>query len=150
MAGWLSWGAGALVGILLFWPGTGIGETKTRVFAVANSESFKGDLPELRYARQDMQRFLRVLRFTGAVGQEQITSLVNPSVQKMRETLRKLSQEKSEADGTPARLVFYYSGHSDATGLHMKDGLFRRDELQTMMHLSKHSTAIAHVIDFGF
>lgn len=109
------------------------------VLAVANAESFDRDLPTLRYARDDAARFVRVMTHTGLVGSERAVTLVDASLSQIRAAFAQAAKRLRQKPGT---FIFYYTGHSDATGLHFADGLLRKEELHALIRSVPSDTRI--------
>jgi hypothetical protein len=116
---------------------------ETHVVAVASSQSFDSDLPELQYAFDDMQRFVEVMRKTGRVPVQNISSLANPTKAQFIATIQKLQVDRG------SKLIFYFSGHADAGGIHFRDAKLTRGLFHQLLGAVKVVTRIV-IIDSCF
>jgi hypothetical protein len=72
----------------------------------------------LRYATSDAKAIARVLRDLGGVGSNDMIQLADPNPQELREAFQRVrGRLASKAKGEKVQFIFYYSGHSDETGL---------------------------------
>lgn len=120
-------------------PSEGSDRGTTIVFAVASSRSFDTDLPDLRYAAADLERFLAAMREMGRISERQIVPLRNPTLKDFRTAVAELRKQQA------VKLIFYYSGHSDGNGLHLADGSLSRSELHDSLRAVASETRIAFV-----
>ncbi len=86
----------------------------------------------LKYAHQDARAVRDVLTSLGGVESSDQTLLLDPSVDDLTDTLDALADEIGEQMGR-AEVVFYYSGHSDETGLLIGEGHLLYPELRTQL-----------------
>ncbi len=109
-------------------------EANVHIVALANSESYDPALPVLKYATDDLERFVKVMERTGAVPARNVHRLIDGTSAKLRVLMNEVAKE-TKASGSPARskFIFYFTGHSDANGLHLADGLFRKDDLHELL-----------------
>lgn len=114
-----------------------VGLPSTQVLAVASSRSYDTDLPDLRYAATDLARFAGVMTEIGQIPANRTLRLTNPSVAEFRAAIAATKKSR------PAKFIFYYSGHSDANGLHLADGLLERRELHELLSSVQAETRIA-------
>ena len=112
------------------------GEAATQRFAlIAASNDGGADRVTLRYANSDAENFSRVLGELGGVLEANRVLLT--SVNRVRlamaldELRRTLAQAK--ASGDTIEVVFYYSGHSDETGLLLGSDRFDFRELRSAL-----------------
>lgn len=114
-----------------------------QVLAVGSNQSYVKTLKDLRFAEADAKRFADAMQTVGLVPSVRATVLTDASVKDFRDAFRQLvAQDKLESkEGNAARkFVFYYSGHSDDRGLHLKDGLISKSELHDELSgLSAHT-----------
>jgi uncharacterized caspase-like protein len=76
----------------------------------------------LRYAHSDAQAMDTVLRELGGVSSEDRMLLLDPSRDDIVAAFGQLALRVEAADNAQREVVFYYSGHSDGSGLLMPDG----------------------------
>ncbi len=114
-----------------------------QVLAVGSNQSFIKSLKDLRFAEADAKRFAAAMQTVGLVPSVRAQVLTDASVADFRDAFRQLvAQDKVDAkDGNVARkFIFYYSGHSDDKGLHLKDGMISKSELHDeLSSLSAHT-----------
>lgn len=110
-------------------------DTEIHVISVSSSKSFDTALPTLRFATDDGRRFIDALRTVGLVPKEAIHSLENPDRAAFRATFSDLRENalRPPLKTTFAKFYFYFSGHSDERGLHLKDGIISKDELHKLL-----------------
>lgn len=119
-------------------------EAPIYVLAVANSESFDPDLPVLKYPADDLRRFVHVMTRTGEVPGDHVFEVVDGTKAKFREVMSTIaSRVKTMSKNSRSKFVFYFTGHSDATGLHLADGLLPKDELHALIASIPAETRIA-------
>jgi hypothetical protein len=109
------------------------GATRTHVVAIGNDRGH-GDEAALAYAEHDAEALGRVLRQYGGVRAQDFVLVTGAGADEVRRTIeevnRRIRQETSSDDTT---LIVYYSGHADATGLHLGDSTLPYDELRTLV-----------------
>jgi hypothetical protein len=118
-----------------------------RVIAVGANHSFKASLPGLKFAERDAARFAAAMRTVGLVPETQVTFLSAPHIAELRRVLASVAQA---SDATaPSKLVFYFSGHAEESGLHVDDGMLSKGELHALLRSVHARTKIA-IIDSCF
>ncbi|SMF43666.1 caspase family protein [Pseudobacteriovorax antillogorgiicola] len=105
----------------------------TFVLAVSSPRSYDKSLPALRYSEKDSERFLSVMRSVGGVQPEHILQVDEPSVEQFREVFKKARSTLQDCPSCQGKFVFYYTGHSDKDGLHLKDGPMPKGELHQLL-----------------
>jgi hypothetical protein len=126
--------------------------TDVQVFAVGANTSFKKGLEPLKFAESDAQRFVEAMKTVGLVPQPRAAALTNPSVAEFREAIQVLikSQAAETGDDSQSRkFIFYFSGHSDDRGLHLRDGMITKSELHDELSAVRAHTKIA-ILDSCF
>jgi hypothetical protein len=96
----------------------------TRRFALLVGANMGGkERTELRYAQRDARAVATVLEQLGGVDHSDRVLLLEPSPEQLALALSQLEQRIGEASkhGQRTELLFYYSGHSDETGLLLGD-----------------------------
>ncbi len=90
-----------------------------RVALVIGANSGGEGRAKLKYAASDARAFASVLLELGGVQREDLSLLIDPSLADFRNAAVRLreSVERSSASGQRCELFFYYSGHSDESGL---------------------------------
>jgi len=90
-----------------------------RFALVAGSNAGGPGRVQLKYADSDARSIAAVLTELGGVSDSDLILLSNPGLPAFREALLQMRQRVSAAEsrGKDCQLVFYYSGHSDETGL---------------------------------
>ena len=116
------------------------------VLAVEESESFERGLPTLRFAAADAERFAAVMKATGTVPADHVMTVKEPTLAALRQSFAavdaKIESVRRGGGAKGARFIFYYTGHSDASGLHLADGLLRKDELHALIAAVRAETKI--------
>lgn len=113
-------------------------------FIVGSNSSFDDRLSKLQFAELDARRFAEAMSTVGLIPTRDATLLIAPSLTELRRAVLAKEQNK------PARkFMFYFSGHSDDAGLHLKDGIFTKSELHSFLSSVKANTKIA-ILDSCF
>ncbi|MCA9663460.1 MAG: caspase family protein, partial [Myxococcales bacterium] len=89
----------------------------------------------LRYAGSDAKALSKVLADLGGVAYEDRLLLDDPDVVGLRRGFERIAERvrKAQAAGERVELIFYYSGHSDETGLLIGEQLVDYRQLRTMI-----------------
>ena len=117
------------------------------LFAIGANKSFDPKLPPLQFAESDAAEFTLAMGSFGRAAPESSTFLRSPKLSEVRQTLAALV---ADAVASPAqKLVFYFSGHSDETGLHLADGLLSKSELHESLSKIPAATKIV-ILDSCF
>lgn len=132
----------------------GFCSSDVEVFAVGANTSFKAALQPLKFAEADAERFVEAMKTVGLVPQLRASALTNPSVAEFRNAMKVLIDEQllirpGDVDLQSRKFIFFFSGHSDDRGLHLKDGLISKDELHESLSAVKAHTKIA-ILDSCF
>lgn len=96
------------------------GEDSVMRFSLIVGSNYGGyDRPRLRYAVSDARSFMRVLTVIGGLDVPNCTLLVEPGREQFRASLEEVKRKIMLGGGASRRVefIFYYSGHSDETGL---------------------------------
>ncbi len=88
---------------------------------------------ELLYAGSDAQNFQKAMSEIGGVNDANSYILIDPSKEKIDETLDKISRQivTSQSHAKRSEFIFYYSGHSDETALLLGDVPYEYSELKS-------------------
>ncbi len=87
---------------------------------------------QLLYAGSDAQNFQKAMAEIGGVSETNSYILIDPSKEKIDETLDTISHQIQTSQGHAKRseFIFYYSGHSDETALLLGDTPYEYSELK--------------------
>ncbi len=87
---------------------------------------------QLLYAGSDAQNFQKAMAEIGGVSDNNSYILIDPSKEKIDETLNKISRQiqTSQTHAKRSEFIFYYSGHSDETALLLGDTPYEYSELK--------------------
>lgn len=94
--------------------------TGVRRFALLVGANYGGlDRVRLRYAESDTKSISRVLVKLGGVDKKDRLLVTDPRPQDLKNAFKRMGKmlDKAEGKGQRVELVFYYSGHSDESGL---------------------------------
>lgn len=100
-----------------------------------NNVGVAGDQP-LRYAERDAASFAQVMRQLGGARPDSTTLVVGESAETLRRSIVTANSRIRQADASRrqgAVLVVYYSGHADASGLHLAGSTLAYDELKGLV-----------------
>lgn len=119
----------ALLAIVVVWaaPSTAHGGVRRVAILIGNNTGF-ADEQALRYAERDVAKLAAVLRDLGGFHAEDVISLVGQNPATARRVLISIN-DQIRSDGDQAMLFVYFSGHADATGLHLGREAFAHDEI---------------------
>jgi len=106
--------------------------TIKRYALVTASNNGGGDRVQLRYAESDALAISKVFREIGGVSSTNSTVLLSPGKAQLEDTLKNVRERIQNEIKTSERaeFIFYYSGHSDETGLLLKDGKYSYKDLR--------------------
>ena len=112
----------ALLGIISLLASSALGQGRAALIIGSN----EGDVADvtLRYAESDARHVADVLRTLGGFDAENAIELLAPHADDVRRVLKRLSGTRWDV------LVIYYSGHADATSLHLRGSRFSLNELR--------------------
>ena len=87
---------------------------------------------QLLYAGSDAQNFRKAMAEIGGVSDNNSYILIDPSKEKIDETLNRISRQiqTSQTHAKRSEFIFYYSGHSDETALLLGDVPYEYSELK--------------------
>ncbi len=107
---------------------------QTWVVAIGNNLG-DGDELGLRFAERDAQQIADILRQHGGVASRRVSLLLGEPAQSVRRSLEDLNVEirNQVSVGQPSALVVFYSGHADATSLHLRGSSLPLDELKKLV-----------------
>lgn len=100
------------------------------LLAAGSDQSFEPELPALTYAASDATHFAAAVQSVGMSPGDASIVKTNPTRAELIAALAGVKNAFATDDQDPVqKFIFYFSGHSDERGLHLKDGLFSREEL---------------------
>lgn len=104
------------------------------LIAIGNNEGAKNEVT-LRYAEADARRFADVLERLGGLPPQNIVQILGRDANDLRAALEDVDIRigKTERD---VSLLVYYSGHADASGLHLGSSVLEYDELKALVNKS--------------
>lgn len=92
----------------------------------ADDSTFVGE-KKLDYSSMDANRLTRALTEAGKVDPQNIIGLKNPSMEELDKVVDGLSKKSSQ------KFMFYFSGHSNENGLHLKNGAITKAKFHEML-----------------
>lgn len=101
-------------------------KTFTALIVSAETSYLKAEAP-LDYADLDADRVARAMRKAGRTPPGAIHRLKNPTIAELTQNINSMAKDKSR------KFLFYFSGHSDENGLHLRDGLIDRSRFHSLM-----------------
>ena len=106
--------------------------TIERYALIAASNNGGDGRVQLQYAESDALAMSKVFREIGGVSSSNSTILLSPSKKQIEDSLQGIRHRmKTETTSDQrAEFIFYYSGHSDETGLLLKDGKYLYKDLR--------------------
>lgn len=121
------------------------GTTRLGIF-VGNNVGFGSDEP-LVYAEDEARRVSRLFVERGGVDKDRAIVLQGASARELSRAIAQLEGQVREATarGDDAMVVFYYSGHATARGLHMAGSRFDMGELERWLTTSPADVRVAFV-----
>lgn len=128
-----------LVGLLLVWLGLPLASVAalppdTWLVAIGNNHGAAEDV-SLRYAQRDADEVAAVLRRLGGVESTRIRRLVEEEAAAVVQTLNDVEEDvrRARASGKSTAVFVYYSGHADATALHLGASQLPFDRLRELV-----------------
>lgn len=107
----------------------------TTLLAIGSPRSFDANLASLKYANEDAARMADALRAVGAIDPGRLYLLKDATVAEFWRAAYGIrgAAKPGAAAATSAKLIIYFSGHSDERGLHLSDGLVTKAELHRLL-----------------
>lgn len=147
MRGWLrkrrpkrAWAKGLgllLQSSLLVAPSAEALPPNTHVVVIGNNHGAAGEMG-LLYAERDADQVADVLRRLGGVPSDRIQRVIEEEADAVRRVLLRTNEGLRSQDGSgePSALIVFYSGHADATALHLGGSAMPFDELRALVKSS--------------
>ncbi|MBI4815459.1 MAG: caspase family protein [Deltaproteobacteria bacterium] len=108
-------------------------QAATHLIAIGNNVG-RRDEPRLRFAERDAQEITNVLRKLGRVSPENSLLLLGDDADALRRVILKTNVKlRTSPTAEGDSLILYYSGHADATGLHLGDSTLPYEELKALV-----------------
>jgi hypothetical protein len=106
----------------------------TWVVAIGHNDGAAHEV-SLLYAEQDAQALVNVLREHGGISSRRTLQLLGEDAATVRRALQEVnaSIRAQAGEGHPTALVVFYSGHADATALHLGGTELPLEELKTLV-----------------
>ncbi len=105
----------------------------TWVVAIGHDQGARNEVG-LLFAEQDARTFADVLRQHGGVSSRRTMLLLGDDAASVRRALQEVNAAiRAQAGGHPTALVVFYSGHADATALHLGGTELPLEELKTLV-----------------
>ncbi len=98
-----------------------------QALVVSADNSYVASEKSLEYSSMDASRLVRALITSAKVPEENILVLRNPTMEEFDQAVLRLTKSVSH------KFMFYYSGHSDENGLHLKDGLINKSKFHDLL-----------------
>lgn len=130
--------------LCLFFPLFGYAETNAGLFvvSVSSTQSFDPHLGKLRYADLDAKKFANAMVDVGMVPKNSVKIIPTASIGNFRKFVDKFLRGQ-RTGGQLRKFVFFFSGHSDDRGLHLRDGVISKTELHQFIAAVDATTKIA-------
>ncbi len=117
-------------------------ESTTAVLVVGSNTSYDPKLSPLKYAVKDALRFAKTMESAGAIKTNAIKILVDISLKDFDEKVTAFIRQINASQGV-SKFIFYFSGHADSLGLHLKDGMISKAHLHKLLKLVQVKTKVA-------
>ncbi len=116
---------------------------RTWLVAIGHNDGARDEV-SLLYAEQDARAFVDVLREHGGVSAQRTVTLMGEEATAVRRTLQDVNARirAVASEGQPTALIVFYSGHADATALHLGGTELPLEELKTLVQGSAAATRI--------
>lgn len=98
-----------------------------QALVVSADNSYVASEKNLEYSSMDANRLVRALVTSARVPEQSILVLKNPSIEEFDQAVLKMTQSTSK------KFMFYYSGHSDENGLHLKNGSINKTKFHDLL-----------------
>ena len=119
---------------------------RTVVLSIGNDLGHNDEVV-LRFAERDADGVGTLLRRLGGVRPEDLLVVTGGNADDVRQALDEIDDRlKHDEDAADTALIVYYSGHADATGLHLGDSTLPYDELQSRVSAA-HARARVLLLD---
>jgi caspase domain-containing protein len=136
---------GVLAAVLVAVPGISHAETRF-LFVIGHNRGTSDEAP-LRWAESDAKRYMELVREIGNVAPQRTRLLLSPSSAELREAWSEMKGMLIEAKerGDRTVLLYYFSGHGDASSIHLGGERQSRESLRRELLAAPASTVFAVV-----
>ncbi len=119
----------AFLTLLLFWmqPANAAPSEGMQVLVVSADNSYVASEKNLEYSSMDAGRLVKALTSASKVSLKDIRILKNPDIEEFDRTVAALARNSTQ------KFMFYFSGHSDENGLHLRDGAITKSKFHDML-----------------
>lgn len=94
---------------------------------VSADNSYLPSEKNLEYASMDASRLVRALVTSAKVPEQNVLVLKNPTMEEFDRAVQKMVSSSTQ------KFMFYYSGHSDENGLHLKNGSITKSKFHDLL-----------------
>jgi len=115
-------------------------ETQSRRALFVGSNAAPAGLTPLRYAHSDAKKMRDVFVELGGLAPENAELLLNPNAEALRRALEAL---RSHGGALGQQLIFYYSGHSDGSGLRLGQAQLPFSEVRAFLRDERAQVRVA-------
>ena len=98
-----------------------------QALVISADNSYVASEKNLEFASMDADRVFRALISASKVPEKNITNLKNPQMKDVDQAILQLSKNPAQ------KFLFYFSGHSDENGLHLKDGSITKSKFHELL-----------------
>lgn len=107
---------------------------RTWLVSIGHNEGTRGEV-DLLYAEHDARAFVDVLREHGGISAQRTVLLLGEDATAVRRTLQDVNARirAVTSEGQPTALIVFYSGHADATALHLGGTELPLEELKSLV-----------------
>ncbi len=98
-----------------------------QVLVVSADDSFVQSEKNLEYASMDASRLVKALTSASKISESDIKFLKNPDIEEFDRTVAALARNSTQ------KFMFYFSGHSNENGLHLRDGSITKAKFHDML-----------------
>lgn len=111
------------------------GGTTIRYALIIGADDAGAQRPALRYAQSDAIAVWELFQELGGLSKNNGSLLLNPGLAEVKQSLQLLQAQLANLNrgDTRSEIIFYYSGHSDETGLLLKNGKLSYLDLHRMI-----------------
>jgi hypothetical protein len=110
----------------------GLASGASRVAVVIGNDVGRPGEPSLRYAERDARRIADILQAIGGFAPADTTVLLGRSESEVRRALEQ-AEARLAGSGAGGLMLVYYSGHADASELHLGGGTLALNDLQRLL-----------------
>jgi uncharacterized caspase-like protein len=128
----------AAVAVAAALPGVARADAARYAVVIGNNQGDRGEVV-LRYAERDAERFAGVLVDVGGFSAQNVVTLLSSDADAVRSALIAVNDRIRHEHAGSAMLVVYYSGHADASALHLGATAIEVNQLEQLVRGSSAS-----------